>query len=239
MNVSAQTLQAVDLFEPFRNGSVPWACRTDAGRKSRPHAKGIFGNQHHAAKAKRVIYLFKEGGLPSWICSITNRCSTRCTEKNCPTRCARVSASPACRPIKPVFLGRVRFKFSKRRVAWRSAKSCPTPPRSPMIFVSSDPCTPKPSITILPSPFSDWLTNRWPPLHGFLVELWAGFGTNLPAFCVLITKDKEASRFIPGFGAMGFAFVHQGVLVPGAIRCSTWTIPRASARASVVACSTP
>ena len=216
----------------------------DAGRKSRPHAKGYLWKPASRSKGQARDLPLYEWGPSSWICSITNRCSTRCTEKNCPTRCARVSASPACRPIKPVFLwpGPLSNFPSMGRVAWRSAKSCPTPPRSPMIFVSSDPCTLKPSITILPSPFSDWLTNRWPPLHGFLVELWAGFGERQPAG--VLRFDHQGQGGQPLYSRLwgnGFRLpcIKESPFVPGAIRCSTWTIPRASARASVVACSTP
>jgi len=55
----------------------------------------VLGLPHFAPRAKRIIYLFQNGALPSLTCSTINPCSTRCRERTFPPLYATASGSRA------------------------------------------------------------------------------------------------------------------------------------------------
>lgn len=181
-----------------------------------PTPKAIFGNQHHAAKAKRVIYLFMSGG-PSQLDLFDHKpLLNKMHGEELPDsvrqgqRLTGMSANQASLP-----LAGSAFKFSKHGQSGMEISEI-QPYTSK---IADDLCLIRslhteainhdPAITFFQT--GSQIAGR-PSMGSWLSYGLGSENANLPAFCVLITKDKGGQPLYSRLWGNGFLpSVHQGV----------------------------
>ncbi len=181
-----------------------------------PTPNAIFGNQHHAAKAKRVIYLFMSGG-PSQLDLFDHKpLLNKMHGEELPDsvrqgqRLTGMSANQASLP-----LAGSAFKFSKHgQSGMEISEILPYTSK-----IADDLCLIRslhteainhdPAITFFQT--GSQIAGR-PSMGSWLSYGLGSENANLPAFCVLITKDKGGQPLYSRLWGNGFLpSVHQGV----------------------------